>query len=205
MRTYSQNKEDLFILNYFGNYKGTLFDVGANDGVTFSNSKLLIDKGWDAHLFEPGSIYSKLLELHGENSHVRLNNFGLSDKCETLTFWESENHVPHGNDYGLVSTTVFEETKRWPAVAFHEQTIKLSAFNDYWGYIGNPVIDFISLDVEGMELQILQSIDLTAISCKVLCIEFNSNGALQLQFTNYCALHGLKLAHINRENLIFVK
>ena len=35
---YSQNNEQNIILNYFKNYKGTLLDLGANDGITFSNS-----------------------------------------------------------------------------------------------------------------------------------------------------------------------
>lgn len=204
MRTYSQNQEDLFVLSYFKGFKGTLYDIGANDGKTLSNSLLLIENGWEAHLFEPGSVYSQLHELHKDNSAVRLNNFGLSDKHETLTYWESEAHVPGGNDTGLVSTTIFEETKRWPNVKFHEKQIQLTDINDYWDWIGKPNIDFISLDVEGMELQILKAMNLTEMGCKCLCVEFNGIKALQVQFTNYCALHGLKLAHVNNENLIFV-
>lgn len=205
MLTYSQNKEDLFILDYFKGFKGSLFDVGANDGITFSNSKLLIDNGWQAHCFEPGSVYEKLYNLHGEDDNVRLNDFGLSDKSETVKFWESENHVPNGNDSCLVSTTVFEETKRWPDVIFHEKEIRLTSFNDYYGWIGKPTIDFISMDIEGGEWALLQSIDLNAIGCKCLCIEWNSIPELQVQFTNYCASYGLKLAHVNNENLIFVR
>jgi len=203
MKYHSQNKEAHFIINYFKGYTGTLFDIGANDGITFSNSYDLININWDAHLFEPSSVYSKLLQLHGEKSHVRLNNFGLSDKCETLKFWESEAHVPNGNDYGLVSTTVFEETKRWPDVKFHEKEIMLTAFNDYWGYIGKPVIDFISLDVEGMEMQILRSIDLAEIGCKCLCLEWNGNRDVLIEAVQICNANYMKLTHQNAENLIF--
>lgn len=204
-KSYSQNAEDAFVLDYFKGFKGTLFDIGANDGTLYSNSRLLIENDWQAHLFEPGRIYDVLVDLHNGNDNVRLNNFGLSDQQERLTFWESENHVPNGNDYGLVSTTVFEETKRWPNVKFHQQTINLTSFNDYWEWIGKPTIDFISLDVEGMEMKILKAINLTDVGCSCLCIEFNGIPELKAQFTDYCVLYGLKLAHSNNENLLFTK
>lgn len=205
MNSRSQNNEVELIAAYFGDYKGLLFDIGANDGITFSNSYNLIELGWNAHLFEPGSVYDKLFALHQHNSYVRLNNFGLSDKCETLKFWESEAHVLNGADTGLVSTTIFEETKRWPNVVFREKEIMLTGFNDYWQAIGKPDIDFISLDVEGMEWQILQSIDLGKVGCSCICLEWNGNHMLMGEFVKYCSRFGLKLVHVNNENLIFTR
>lgn len=205
MKYHSQNNEAEFLIKYFRGYKGTLFDIGGNDGITFSNSYDLIKLDWEAHIFEPGTIFNKLNELHKDNDLVRSNNFGLSDKQEDLTFWESEAHVPNGNDYGLVSTTIFEETKRWPNVKFHEKQIRLTAFNDYWEWVGKPVVDFISLDVEGMELQILKSINLTELNCMALCIEWNGIVDVLNEAAKYCAIHKLELAYQNAENLIFAK
>ncbi|NBO23595.1 hypothetical protein EBU94_09705 [bacterium] len=73
---YSQNSEDVFLLDFwkqkFGNSKGTLLDVGANDGKTLSNSLLFIENGWKAHLFEPSNpTFQKLVELHKGNENVR--------------------------------------------------------------------------------------------------------------------------------------
>ena len=50
---YSQNGEQLIIEKYFGDFKGILLDIGANDGETLSNSRSLIKKGWQAVLVEP--------------------------------------------------------------------------------------------------------------------------------------------------------
>ena len=58
---YSQNFEDEVIAEYFGNFQGTLIDIGANDGKTLSNSHYIIEKGWKAHLFEPNkNVLEKL-------------------------------------------------------------------------------------------------------------------------------------------------
>ena len=207
MISYSQNKEDLFVLDYFidrykiSNYKGTLLEIGANDGITFSNSKLLIENGWTAHLVEPGFIYVDLKILHLYNPNVHVYNVGIGDKSEVVKFWQSGCHVLNGNDKGLVSTTNFEETKRWPGVNFNETEIEIIKWDVFYYSIQRPKIDFISIDAEGMDWIILKEIDLQAVGCKVLCIEWNSNPDLLKLFTAYCS--GYKLALQNAENLIF--
>jgi len=77
---YSQNNEEQVILSYFGNKIGNLLDIGANDGLTLSNSRKLIELGWSAELIEPAEIpYNKLIELYKENKKVKLHNIAISD------------------------------------------------------------------------------------------------------------------------------
>lgn len=200
MRSYSQNGEDLFVLSYFKGFKGTLLEIGANDGQTLSNSLLLIENGWKAHLVEPSSMFDRLVALHGNNPNVTLHNYAIGGLIPSeMTFYESEAHVPGGNDLALVSTLDFEETLRWRnnGVKFHERKVAVKPYDL------KEQFDFISIDAEGYDWQILSQIDLTGVSC--LCIEWNSISAIQAQFYDYCASFGLKLAHANNENLIFVK
>ncbi len=204
MKSYAQNQEDLFVLNYFGDYKGTMLDIGANDGITFSNSRLLIENGWDACLLEPGCVCGDLQLLYGGgNTRVHVFNYGIGEKDEVVKFWESGSHIITGKDRGLVSTTNFEETKRWPGVEFKEREIQLVSWKNFYEYNEFTQFDFISIDAEGMEYTILQQIDLEDVACKVLCIEYNGDRSLLKLFTDYCK--GYKLAIMNGENLIFVK
>jgi FkbM family methyltransferase len=202
MKTYSQSQEDLFVLNYFGDYKGTLLDIGANDGNTFSNSKLLIENEWEASLYEPGKTYNQLYNLHKNNGKVRCYNVGIgSDEVTIVDFWESGAHIQNGTDRGLVSTTNFEETKRWPNVKFVKKSIELVPFD--WVINDGEKFDFISIDAEGYDWNILQQIDLDAVGCKVLCIEWNSDQELMKKFVKYCK--GYRPEVINGENIIFCK
>lgn len=205
MNTYSQNKEDLFVLNYFGAHKGTLLSIGENDGQTLSNSLLLIENGWNGHLLEPGSICSKLYAVHSMNDKVKVHPFGIGEKSESAIFYESGCHVRNGKDLGLVSSTSYSETERWrkSGVAFTETEIELLSFSDFYEYVNKPTFDFISIDAEGYDWLILKQIDLNAIGCRCLCIEWNSDPELLKLFTDYCK--GFKLAVKNAENLIFVK
>src|SRR6186713_1166854 len=66
---YSQNNEEQIILDYFREGKrGKVLDIGANDGITFSNSAKLIELGWSAVLVEPSPIaYQRLLQQHKQH------------------------------------------------------------------------------------------------------------------------------------------
>lgn len=201
MHSYSQNREDLFVLDYFKGFKGTLLEIGANDGRTLSNSLLLIENGWKAHLVEPSSVYNDICALHGDNPRVTVYNFGIGAYDEVLELHESGCHVPNGADKALVSTFNTSEMSRWPGVEFKSKPVQLVSWETFAG--NRQTFDFISIDAEGYDWEILQQIDLTLTSC--LIIEWNSIEALKVTFIDYCASYGLKLAHVNAENLIFTR
>lgn len=207
MKSYSQNREDIFILNYFNGKTGTLLSIGENDGITFSNAKLLIEHGFSAHLIEPGSINTNLTQLHRENHRVEVHTIAIGKENGRAILHESAEHIPNGSDWGLVSSLIPEETERWrkSGVGFVDNEVDVWDFATFYNYVGQPVFDFISIDCEGLDWDVLQQIDLTAVGCKCLVVEWNSIQALKAQFTDYCGIYGLKLAHINAENLIFTK
>lgn len=200
----SQNSEVQVILGYFGDFRGTLLDVGANDGKTFSNSYDLIKMGWNGLLVEPSSAYESLIKLYADNHHVCCIKAGIAKESGTMTLAESGAHVKDGNDHALVSSFNLLETQRWrnSGVKFTDVEVDVITFEE----LPHPhKFDFISIDVEGLEMDILEQIDLTGVGCSVLCIEWNGNKQQAFKFTNYCYKHGLKEIHRNAENLIFAK
>lgn len=209
MKSYSQSQEDLFILNHFGNYKGTLLEIGSNDGQTLSNSKLLIANGWLAHLIEPGRTFADLQKLHHENKNVHLYNYAIGGEFnKEATFYESAAHVIGGNDMGLVSSLDFDETERWRknGVEFTETKVQVKSFLEFYKEAGHPQLDFISVDAEGFDWDILQQINLTGVGCKALCVEWNGDKNLADKMVEYSiGLHNMDLAHHNNENLIFFR
>lgn len=209
-KSYSQNAEDLFVLDYFKGFKGTLLEIGANDGRTLSNSLLLIENGWKAHLIEPGrKVFDSLYALHAFNPRVKLYNYGIGEQSGIFKFYESGEHVLHGGDLGLVSSIDYDETERWrnSGVKFDEIEVNIYDWQTFYNKIDfpSPNFDFISIDAEGFDWQILKQIDLNAIGCSCLVIEWNKIQVLKAQFIDYCGLYGLKLANENAENLLFIK
>ena len=200
---YSQNREDEVILKYFGGFKGALLDVGANDGKTFSNSLALIEKGWYAHLFEPSSAYRQLQQLHLENPKVKIYKKGLAAHTTTAILHESGEHVRGAGDSCLVSTCK-EIDKKWRSVQFTDVEIELISFWDWYEYELQPELHFISIDCEGMDIEVMQQINLAQADCRLLCIEYNSIDADYQTIKSYCKQYGLKKELTkNAENVIF--
>ena len=82
MKYYSQFEQDKFIYeNYFINKtKGYFVDIGAHDGITFSNSKFFEELGWDGVCIEPNpKIFekrmNKLCERRLVAKHITLDSF----------------------------------------------------------------------------------------------------------------------------------
>lgn len=201
--SYAQNKEDLFVLGYFKGYVGTLLEIGANDGVTLSNSKLLIEKGWKAHLVEPSSVHDELSKLYKGNPDVMTYKIGIHDIDKDMVLHESGAHVPNGKDKALVSTVIHSEKVRWGNVEFREITVPFVKFKTFLKFAGIETFDFISIDAEGCDWLILQQINLEEVGCKCLCIEHNGDPELIKNYTKYCAQFGLTPILRNAENLIF--
>lgn len=206
MKYHSQNRESEIVLNYFKGKKGTVLEVGANDGITYSNSYDLITAGWQAYLLEPGSVFDMLKFQHSGKPNVCLYNFGIAQEMGVKIFYESAAHIPGGSDTGLVSTTNADELEKWKGVEFTETVATFVTFQNFLSQVGEkPVFDFISIDVEGSEWEVLSQINLLKVGCKVLCIEWNGKPELRRKFTEYCRKFGMREIHKNAENLIFAR
>jgi len=205
MNSYSQNKEDLKVLRYFKGRKGTLLSVGENNGIMLSNAKLLIEQGFSAYLLEPSTVFPELEKLHKGNKKVTCFNIGLGNKTQLVKFFESKNHIPGGDDKSLVSSVNYEETQRWrdSGVEFVEGVVQITTFKEFWESQGSPKFNFISIDTEGFDWDILQQINLKETGTEILCIEWNGDKDLESKFTSYCKKFGLKEMNRNAENLIY--
>ncbi len=200
---YSQNLEDKIIEEYFGDFRGTLLDVGANDGQTFSNSLRLIELGWSAHLFEPSpTAFGKLCVKHVGNESVSLYPFAVGDKRGTITLHESGAHVRNGNDVALVSSIIPSETQKWRNSGVQFTPTEVEVVDGAWIDEHLPgCFDFITIDAEGMDVAILKQLPLS--NTRLVCIEWNGVDSVRREIVEYCAGYGLlRLIHENNENLI---
>ncbi len=65
---YSQNDEERVILELVGDGKGRFLDIGAFDGVMFSNTRALVERGWCGICVEPNPFtFLKLLKACEEH------------------------------------------------------------------------------------------------------------------------------------------
>lgn len=201
---YSQNQEEKYILEFFGKKVGNLLEIGANDGITYSNTRALIRNNWFADLVEPSpNAFKKLKILYDNNDRVSLFNAAITNEVGEIEFYESGPLVSHF-DSALVSTAKKEEVKRWFKVNF--ETIKVKSITIAELLEDTPFLGwgFISIDAEGYDLEILRQIDLT--HTKLLCIEWNSNHETKKAILDYTSKFQMnKILYTSGENLLICR
>jgi len=200
---YSQNNEEQIILDFFKEKVGSVLDLGANDGETFSNSLRVIQKGWSADLIEASpETYKKLAELHKGNDKVKCHNIAVSNVNGEIKFWESGTLLG-GDDKSLVSTCDKRELARWgDSVDFTETKVESVTISRLLESTKNTNFDLITIDVEGLDYLVLAQMDLKALGCKMLIVE--TNGKEIKKYVDYCKSFGFNTLSTNQENLIMV-
>ena len=162
--SYAQNFEDVILARVFPGETGFYIDAGANDPVFHSVTKHFYDKGWSGVNIEPHRrFYRRLREERPRDINV---NAGLSDREAVATFHEE----PTGTGISSL-TTLFAD---WNAGKTVEQRpIELTTLARICErYVDRP-IDFLKVDVEGVERPACEGGDWAKWRPRVVLIEAN--------------------------------
>lgn len=192
---YSQNNEEEIILNFFKKKKGIFLDLGAYDGIDLSNTRALAEKGWKGICVEPNpNIFLKLKENYKNNLDVFCFPFAIGEFDGKTKF--------HNNDT-YYSTIKESELDRWvgTSLSFNTEEVDVLTFSSFLNLSPYKQFDFISIDCEGVDYEILKQINLDEVSCKLICVETNGKETDKyIQYVNN--FKNFKVLHINAENLI---
>jgi FkbM family methyltransferase len=168
--TYSQLGQDLSVIKFYNNKRNGFFvEIGASDGKELSNTYLLeTEYGWSGICAEP--IPSKFDTL--------IQNRPNSKCCNDAVYSESglELLFDIANNYDLLSGISDHIDKHKTDVEANKTqiTVKTISFGDLLDKYSAPFfIDYLSLDTEGSELEILKSIDLKKYTFGLIDVEHN--------------------------------
>ena len=164
--SFSQNNQDKLVLSLLGESPGFFVEFGADDGVTLSNTFLLErDFNWKGIVCEP-SIVSREKLIASRDCYIDLNC--VTDKSgEVVSFIETGRGLSSMEKYAY--DDMWAEDRK-EGYAYEVPTISLSDLLDK--YNAPDVIDYLSLDTEGSELDILTAYDFSRIF-KVITVEHN--------------------------------
>lgn len=194
--SYSQNDEEKILLRHLKDLNvGTIIDIGAGDGKTFSNSLALIERGWKAMCIEPSPYaFQKLLDLHGGNKNVTLLNAAIGTENRVAKFYES-------NDT-LYSTTRENQAKAWTdrGMKYREYYVAQVTMSTVVEQIGASA-DVISIDCEGASFDILGNCP-TAWDLRAIVIEHDNRA---VEISGWGRQRGYNVVSLNAENLILLR
>ena len=169
--SYAQEGEDILLKRIFEyrniNNGGFYVDVGAHHPQRFSNTYFFYKRGWKGINIDATPFSMKLFnELRERDINLE---FAVSDKQETLTYYMFNEPALNSFDKELsLKRNLLEhysilETK-------NINTITLENILDKY-LPKNQDIDFLSIDVEGFDFQVLKSNNWEKYKPKVVLIE----------------------------------
>jgi FkbM family methyltransferase len=170
-QSYSQAFQDLFVQFILKNKQNGFFiEFGATDGVTLSNSFTLEKKyGWTGILAEPAHCWHDKLK---QNRNCTIDFRCVWNKTgEKLTFTEVPGAAELSTIGNFTQSDGHGSTRKETGIDYQVETV---SFNDLLKQHNAPVnIDYLSIDTEGSELDILQSFDFNAYNIRIITVEHN--------------------------------
>lgn len=164
---YSQFYEDYILAYVFQDYKtGFYVDVGANDPNQDSVTEYFYNRGWRGVNIEPiPEEFKKIVQARPRDSNY---NVGISNAEATLTFYQA----PGGRDeLSTFDKANADNLKKKFGIVFKELSVPVTTLDIILQKAKLPEINFISIDVEGFEKQVIESINFSRYKPSVLCIE----------------------------------
>ncbi len=152
--SYSQEGEDMILSRFFaGKSQGFYIDVGAHHPQRFSNTYYFYLQGWRGINLDamPGSM-ATFNKIRPRDINLEI---AISDTQQKLTYYAFNEPALNGFCKNLANE--YENLEQYKIVSQHE--IKTHTLNEILDeYLPqDQAIDFLSVDVEGLDYQVLKS------------------------------------------------
>ena len=173
--SYSQHYEDLILDNIFQSQKeGLYLDIGCHEPMRINNTYLLYKKGWSGICVDASADYAKDFKtLRPRDAYVQVGigkavndpmNFYEFSAPALSTFSPDLARQYQAQGHALVRTSQI------PVITLSELCNK---------YVKETVIDLLCLDIEGYDLEALESLDWEKYKPRVICVETKPSGNIQ--------------------------
>lgn len=190
---YSQNNEEEIINRYFGERVGRFLDIGAADGQWLSNTRQLALNGWAGVLVEPApALFPKLVNTYSGNQDFVCINAAVSGKAGLRKmYYEKDRDFANSLNVEISEHNVFH-----PVGHYYVSTISPDDLIPFGPF------DFISIDAEWEDWNILLAAEALVKPCRCLCVEIPYQKEDDARFVRLLSEYGFTVLHKTLENLI---
>jgi FkbM family methyltransferase len=165
MVSFAQNLEDVILDRVFRDQaSGFYVDVGASDPVEHSITKHFYDRGWRGINVEPGEVFAKLAEARPRDRNF---NVAASDRSALATWHE----FPQATGSGRLDDAPPELYAAYRNEGRYARQVRTQPLHEILAECRPPTIDFLSVDVEGHERQVLTGNDWSRFRPRVALVE----------------------------------
>lgn len=196
LKTSAQYCEDLLIYLLLDcKEKGFYVDIGANNPSELSNTEFFYNRGWNGINIEPDPLLYEVFKVTRDRD-INLN-IGIGNQNQELDFYRLSANTLSTFSNSAANQYVRDGHKIIDIIKI--PVIQLREVFEH--YAIDKQIDFMSIDVEGYELEVLNSNDWEKYRPKIILLEVNQNPKdLLSYFDNY----RYELVFNNQTNALFV-
>lgn len=168
MVSYAQNGEDVVLRRAFpAGYRGLYIDVGAADPVNHSVTKHFYDRGWRGINIDPSPGWFELLTAQRPDD-VNLRA-GVGREEGMLTLFEGPPGHPGGATFAARQAAAYEAELGQPLERIEVRMTTLARVCAE--HVGDRTIDFLKVDAEGFEREVLEGADWDRWRPRVVVVE----------------------------------
>lgn len=129
--------------------RAVVFDVGAHDGSYSAGVRDVLGERARIYCFEPSlKTFDNLRKTLGDQPEIFLYNLGFGDREEEATL--------HSTGYGSPGSTLYTPFGAAPGQSLTNETCRLRRLDRFCEEEGIRRIEFLKIDVEGNELNVLR-------------------------------------------------
>lgn len=157
---YSQDGEEVYLKSRFIKKRGVYVDIGANHPFRFSNTYWAYLKGWKGINIEPDiKNYSLLKSIRTEDINL---NCGISNEESQLDYYVFK--------VDALNTFCFKEIENKEDI-IDVRKVPVRRLDGIFKEYDITHVDYMDIDVEGMELEVLESIDWEQVLIECILVE----------------------------------
>jgi FkbM family methyltransferase len=152
-RTYSQDGEDVLAGVFLRKPHGTYVDVGGYHPIQYSNTYAFYRRGWNGVVIDANDSFAPLYRIFRPRD--RFVSVGVGTKTEEREYYRFSDGA-----YNTFSTEDAEARKKQSYPTFKDsRKVAIRPLRDIISDAGLTHVDFLTIDIEGLEMEALASYD----------------------------------------------
>lgn len=207
MNYYAEFETDKYIKeNFFLDFKGTMVEVGAGPSTFYSMSKHFRENGWRCICVEPNPKFVDMHRKEGNEIYqcacseqdLGEQNFQIAD----THLWDKDIEGVSFSSLGIKENMIQTFNDMTKNMTIDNIKTEVVTLNTLLNRINVHNIDFLSVDTEGWEIEVMKGFDINKYNPKVVLLE---NTDHSLEYINYMNSVGYQLYKNIEYNYIFIK
>jgi FkbM family methyltransferase len=173
-KSFAQGGEDLIVLDILDKLKISkpyYVDLGAYDPKYLSNTYLLYKKGGSGLCVDANPMSCKKIKrIRPRDEVLNLGVVGKNYKKKTLDFF-----LMHPPKLSSFSKSLVDRYDHKGARLVEKKEVEIKKVNEILKQ-AKKKIDFLSIDIDGLDLEVLSKIDFKKFRPKIICVESSVTG-----------------------------